>query len=341
MAVTIQKIAEMAGVSRGTVDRALNGRGRVNADVAERILKIADELDYIPKSKRKRSAGDEKIRIGIITQLAQSPFMIEIYKGIRQAAEELSIWNIEVLERSIDSVDEGEQLAAIDSLVAEGIHGLAIMPVNSNAVSKKINWLIEEKDIPVITFNSDIVGTKRLCFVGMDNHQSGFAAAGLMDMMTRGTGKILVITGFLSNHVNSRRVDGFIEELRHSGSGLTIAAIQGSLDEADEVQKIIVGALRDIPGITGILVVSSGQEGIVRAFEELELEQRPYVIIYDQTPANEQMLVDGIADFLIEQDGYVQGYRPAYILANLLKKGLPPESEYCFTDIKIKTKYNL
>ena len=341
MAVPIQQIADIARVSRGTVDRALNGRGRVNADVAEKILKIAAELDYIPKSKRKKSAGNEKLKIGIITQLAQSPFMIEIYKGIHQAVEELSIWNIDILERSIDSVDEKEQLDAIDSLVEEGIHGLAIMPVNSNAVSKKINWLIEEKDIPVITFNSDIVGTKRLCFVGMDNHRSGLTAAGLMDMMTRGTGKVLVITGFLSNHVNSRRVDGFIEELKRSGSGLTIAAIQGSLDEADEVQKIIVDALQDIPGITGILVVSSGQEGIIRAFEELHLTQRPYVIIYDQTPANEQMLVDGFADFLIEQDNYVQGYRPAYILANLLKKGLPPESEYCFTDIKIKTKYNL
>ena len=87
MAVTIQQIADMAGVSRGTVDRALNGRGRVNADVAEKILKIAAELDYIPKSKRKKSAGNEKLKIGIITQLAQSPFMIEIYKGIHQAVE--------------------------------------------------------------------------------------------------------------------------------------------------------------------------------------------------------------------------------------------------------------
>lgn len=341
MAVTIQKIADLAGVSRGTVDRALNGRGRVNADVAARIIRIAAELDYIPKSKRKRISGNEELKIGIITQLAQSPFMAEIYKGIRQAIEELVFWDVHVLERSIDSVDEEEQLAAIDALAEEGIQGLAIMPVNSNAVCKKINWLIEEKDIPVVTFNSDIVGTKRLCFVGMDNHRSGFTAAGLMHMMTRGMGKILVITGFLSNHVNSRRVDGFIEELKRSSSGLTIAAIQGSFDDADEVEKIIVDALQNITGITGILVVSSGQEGIVRAFESLKLKERPYVIIYDQTPANEQMLSDGIADFLIEQDGYIQGYRPAYILANLLKKGQLPEDEYCFTDIKIKTKYNL
>ena len=34
---TIQEIAEKAGVSRGTVDRALNNRGRINPQVAEKI----------------------------------------------------------------------------------------------------------------------------------------------------------------------------------------------------------------------------------------------------------------------------------------------------------------
>ena len=46
MAVTLQQIAELAGVSRGTVDRALHNRGRVNSEVALRIRKIADELGY-------------------------------------------------------------------------------------------------------------------------------------------------------------------------------------------------------------------------------------------------------------------------------------------------------
>ena len=36
MAGTIQQIAELAGVSRGTVDRALNNRGRINPEVAEK-----------------------------------------------------------------------------------------------------------------------------------------------------------------------------------------------------------------------------------------------------------------------------------------------------------------
>lgn len=37
MAGTIRQIAQLAGVSRGTVDRALNRRGRISPEVAERI----------------------------------------------------------------------------------------------------------------------------------------------------------------------------------------------------------------------------------------------------------------------------------------------------------------
>ena len=48
MPVTLKQIAELAGVSRGTVDRALYNRGRVNPEVAARIRAIADELGYQP-----------------------------------------------------------------------------------------------------------------------------------------------------------------------------------------------------------------------------------------------------------------------------------------------------
>lgn len=339
MAVTIQQIAEAAGVSRGTVDRALNHRGRISPEVAQRIQKLADEMGYVPKSLRKKE--QKKLKIGVVTQLAKTSFMLEVNRGILQAKEELADRGIEVVVKEGYSVDEEEQLSAIDALVAEGISALALMPVDCENIRVKINWLIEEKKIPVVTFNSDIVGTRRSCFVGMDNRKSGRTAAGLMGMLTRGNGKVLVITGFFSNHVNNTRVDGFVEELKNSYPGLELAGVQGSFDDADEVEKIIKNTMLSVPGINGVFVVSGGQEGIARAYSELQLDRRPYTIIYDLTPENRTALKEDVADFLIDQEGYVQGYEPLGILADMLMKNQQAEEEYRYTDINIKTKYNI
>ena len=45
---TIKEIAELAGVSRGTVDRVLNNRGMVNPDTARKVKEIANALNYKP-----------------------------------------------------------------------------------------------------------------------------------------------------------------------------------------------------------------------------------------------------------------------------------------------------
>ena len=342
MAVTIQQIAEQAGVSRGTVDRALNHRGRINPEVAERICRLADEMGYVQKErKHSRTAKDERLKIGVVTQLARSSFMQEVNRGIVKAALELKEKGIQLILKEGLSVDEEEQLQAIEELEQEGIRGLAVMPVDSEAVREKLNALIEEKNIPVVTFNSDIVGTRRTCFVGMDNRKSGRTAAGLLGMLTRGIGKILIITGYFSNHVDNQRVDGFVEEVKRAFPHLEIAGVHGSFDAAAEVEHIIENAMMNTSGISGILVVSGGQAGVGKAFEKLRLDRRPYVVIYDQTPKNERALKNDHVDFLIDQNGYVQGYEPPRILADILTKGQEPEREYLFTDIKIKTKYNL
>ena len=44
---TIQTVAERAGVSRGTVDRVLNNRSYVRADVRERVLDAIRETGYL------------------------------------------------------------------------------------------------------------------------------------------------------------------------------------------------------------------------------------------------------------------------------------------------------
>lgn len=355
MAVTMQQIADKAGVSRGTVDRALNHRGRINAEVAERIRKIAEDMGYVVKHPRPESAvqaggllaeepvpyGSQKpVKIGVVTQLSTTSFMKEIHRGIEAASRMLKNRGIDVVVRDSASVDENEQLLQISQLQKEGIRALALMPVNKDSIGNKINELVDE-DIPVVTFNSDISGTKRCCYVGMNNRRSGQAAAGLMGMLTGGRGKVLVITGYFSNPVGGERVEGFIEELKKSYPSMEIAGVLGSHDREEEVEENIIKSMLNIPGITGVFVVSGGQKGIAAAYENLKLEKRPSTIIYDLTEENRQLLVDGQVDFLIDQEGYVQGYEPVCMLADMVQLKKEPGQEYHYTDINIRTKYNI
>ena len=347
MKPTLQRVAEQAGVSRGTVDRALHGRGRVDAEVAARVLRVARELGYPVERLARRGAekpaapARRRIRIGVITYLCRAGFMREINRGIARAREELREWDVEILLRESVVLNEREQLGFIDELTGAGVDGLAIMPIDTGAVRQRLYDLEKETGLPLVMFNSDLPGIPRLCYVGMDNRQSGRTAAGLMNLLTHGRGKVLVITGTFSNQLNNARVDGFAQEVKASFPGLSIAAVQSSLDNEDEVRRIVENAMLNIAGVNGIFTVSSGQSGLRDAFANLRLEKRPSVIIYDQTPRNEQLLRDGVVDFLIDQNGFEQGYRPLHILANAINGSTAPEAYSEFTEISIKTRYNL
>ena len=114
---------------------------------ADEICRLADEMGYVQKErKHSRTAKDERLKIGVVTQLARSSFMQEVNRGIVKAALELKEKGIQLILKEGLSVDEEEQLQAIEELEQEGIRGLAVMPVDSEAVREKLNALIEEKN---------------------------------------------------------------------------------------------------------------------------------------------------------------------------------------------------
>jgi len=340
MRVTMQQIADAAGVSRGTVDRALNHRGRIDPDVESMILRIADELGYTPKHKKNQNKP-ETCRIGIVTQLSNASFMKRVLEGIEEAGEEAADSGLQIILEKGISVDEDEQLNLIDKVLRAGIDALAVMPVQTPAIRARINEIIHKLHIPVVTFNTDVVGIDRLAFVGMDNFESGRTAAGLMGMLARGSGRILIITGFFSNTANNNRVAGFTEELATSFPHMEISGVHACFESPDSIQQCVEKALLGSPGIDGIFIVCGGQEGVYAALHKLNLEERPYVIVYDQIPMNEQALLRGDIDFLIDQNGFLQGYQAVKTISNMLLHHEAPPHKHYYTDITIKTKYNL
>ena len=355
MAGTMQQIAELTGVSRGTVDRVLHNRGRVKDEVAERVREAAREVGYLTKSEKKNLRAQQILassggvwKIGIVTQLADASFMQLIRRGFEEAATEVEAYGIEVIVRECLDVDEKQQCAALDELMEMGIDALAIMPVECDGVRERLLRLTEERGIPIVTFNTDIIGVHRLAFIGMDNQQGGRAAAGLLGTLMRGTGSVLGVIGSFSNSTNLGRVNGFSEELAASFPGITLTGVIPSMYERENVAAIIKNAILNNPELGGIVMVSNGQLGIQDAFEDEEVKKamasrtqtkRPYVVIYDLTSKNRLLLESDVVDFVIDQDGYNQGYRSVLTLAGLLRSGRQPAEEYIYTDITIRTKY--
>ena len=111
--MTIKEIAAMCGVSRGTVDRVLNHRGRVKPET-ERAVRAALEQAGYTKNIAGRALTVSRLapRIGVVLCCLDNPFFDEVLKGIAQAEEELQDWGVHVELRLLRGYDAAAQRAA-------------------------------------------------------------------------------------------------------------------------------------------------------------------------------------------------------------------------------------
>ena len=196
MAVTLQQIADAAGVSRGTVDRALNHRGRIRPDVEERIQKLAREMGYQPsRAGRALAMARRKIRIGVILQYTETPFMQQVLEGVKEGKAEVEGFGGTVEIYEIQGSMPGRVIEIMETLRKREFNGIALTPSDDEMLKATIDRFMEEYQIPVVTLNADLEDTRRLCFVGQNNYQSGRTAAGLMGEITGGKGRVAVISG--------------------------------------------------------------------------------------------------------------------------------------------------
>lgn len=342
MSVTLKQIAELAGVSRGTVDRALHNRGRVSDEVAQRIRQIADELGYSPNRVGQALAKTHRqVRLGMIIQSSETPTMQIVAQGAMRAAHDLHHMGVEVLIRQLQSVDPAQELECIEELVRdEGIQGLALTPVNTPEICDKIDELVEQ-GIPVVTLNTDMPQSKRMCFVGQDSVQASRTAAGLLAMMMSEGGQVFILTGHLSNATHKSRCTGFCEELELIAPDIQLLPLQSCFDRDDYAYELTQHVLEEYPSLKAIYVAANGQHGVCEALRAAGLSGKVRVIAYDITPKNKEDLQRGTISILLDQRAHEQGYRPLYLLRDYIFSGRLPEDSFYYTGTTLKTKYNL
>ncbi|MGG1517053.1 LacI family DNA-binding transcriptional regulator [Paenibacillus oryzisoli] len=86
MKVTIKDIARAAGVSHPTVSKALNGSPGVSHAVRQRILSIAEQMNYIPNQAARRLADKQTQTIGLLWPKSEALFFHHLSLQIQQEA---------------------------------------------------------------------------------------------------------------------------------------------------------------------------------------------------------------------------------------------------------------
>lgn len=341
MAVTLKEIAEAAGVSRATVDRVLHGRGHVKPEVEARIWELARELRYQPSPLGRGLVKSARAtKIGVICQFTETPFMKMVVSGIEQVREELRLMGAELLLDTIDSYAPARMLSSIDEMLKEGAQGLALTPGNTADIRTKIQEVIAQ-GVPVITFNTDVSGTERLCYVGLDNIRAGRTCAGLMASSLRGGGLVLPISGYRGHSAHDQRLSAFQETVKTTFPALRLLPVAWCHDSDRVSEEITLETLRKYPDLSGVYVSGNGQSGVCRALRRTGRTGKVVVICYDLTEQTALELRNGGIDFLIDQGAREQGYRPARLLYDHLILNTPPNRVFYYTDILIKTRYNL
>lgn len=88
--LTLEKVAELAGVSRSTVSRVINGQSGVKPVVRERVWQIISETGYQPNLAARALASNRSNIIGVVIPHAVStlftdPYFPRLMQGISQA----------------------------------------------------------------------------------------------------------------------------------------------------------------------------------------------------------------------------------------------------------------
>ncbi|WP_405952294.1 LacI family transcriptional regulator [Streptomyces prunicolor] len=107
---TIHDVAQLAGVSRQTVSRAVNDKGEIDPATKERVLEVARLLDYRPSRFARGLVRKGAVTAGLVLPDLMNPFFPEVAAGVLEAAEERG-WQVVVWD---SRTDENRELQALD-----------------------------------------------------------------------------------------------------------------------------------------------------------------------------------------------------------------------------------
>lgn len=295
----VRDIAEQAGLSAATVDRVLHDRPDVSARAVRAVETALLDLD----------------RQATQLRLARSTLLVDVVLDapirfrdvVRDAAEgslvSLRPATVRARFHESDTADPAAIARTVDAVGASGrsSHGIVLKAPDDARVAAAVQRA-SDRGIPTVTLVTDVGGSGRIAYVGLDNAAAGATAAYLLSHLLRGRpGAVLASVSHRAFLGEQERFAAFCERLALRDPGREVLTLPDVRGDDDAMGRVTVAALTRHPEVAGVYSMGGGNAGLVRALESAGRCGTPFVA-HDLDADNLPLLRSGALTVVLHHD---------------------------------------
>ena len=265
-------------------------------------------------------------RLAFVTNNA-SDFWTIARKGVEKADAELPEVTAE-FKIPPDGTPDGQR-RIVDDLLAVGVDGIAISPVDPDNQTPFINDVA--KKTLVFTQDSDAPKSDRACYVGTDNVAAGREAGKLIKEALPSGGKIMLFVGKLDARNAQERMQGIKEEL--NGSNVTIIDTRTDDTERVRAKANVADTLVKYPDVAGLVGLwSYNGPAILNAVRDANKIGQVKIIAFDEEDETLAGIKEGAIFGTVVQQPFEFGYQAIKLMNQYLggDKSVVPAGKQVF-----------
>jgi ribose transport system substrate-binding protein len=230
-------------------------------------------------------APAKRLKLAFVSNNAAT-FWTIARSGCDAAAKELG--NVDVDFRIPSTGSSAEQQQILDDLVAKGVDGIAVSPIDPKNQIDFLNKIAAQTLL--ICCDSDAADSKRVCYIGTDNFAAGVQAGKLIKEALPNGGKIMVFVGFADAQNAKDRFGGIKQELE--GSSVSILDLRTDDTDTVRAQKNAEDTLVKYPDVACLVgLYNYNGPAILNAVRSAGMAGKVKIVCFDENTET----LDGVA----------------------------------------------
>ena len=296
----ITDVARLAAVSTATVDRVLNQRTGVRAITVQRVLKAAAELSYLPADDLFKLTAPRRLRLVFLLPVSNK-FVRMLGDTVSYSKEHFAPFNVKCQVVWIESFNP-DVLARSLLRYGRRADGIAFMALD-HAVVREAVQVLAERGVSTVTLVSDLSGSRRDAYVGLDNVAAGRTAAYLIGRFIGArAAQVAMIAGSRSYRAHGERESGFLHLVEEVFPALEVVGLREGQDDVEKNYRQARALLKQHPDLAGIYNIGGAHEGVARALKEAGRQHKVVYIGHGLSSDTRALLIDGTMDAVITQN---------------------------------------